>query len=66
MKKGLKIYEVDFFGIYPVGNCCIIAAYNLIEAESIAKNTIVHTRQIKVQEMKVNKPMVIEYLSGDY
>jgi hypothetical protein len=66
MKEELKIYEVEFEGIYPVGNCLILCAYNILQAKEIAKKTIIHTKNIKVKEFKIEKPQVIIYLSGDY
>lgn len=66
MKEGLKIYKVDFEGMYPVGNCLIIAALNQQQAEEIAKETIGHTSKMSVKEIILKEPQVIEYLSGDY
>jgi hypothetical protein len=66
MSKKLKIYEVDFEAVYPVGNCLILAAYNQEQAESIARETITHTSKIVVTEVVLDKPKVIQYLSGDY
>lgn len=67
MKKGLKIYEVEFKGMYPVGNCLIIAAINQQEAEKIAEETITHSSEfIIVKELKIKESQVIIYLSGDY
>ncbi len=62
MKDKLKIYKCDFEGMWPVGNCLIIAAYNQEAAEQIAEDTIKHTAQIKVTEVVLNKPQVI----GEY
>ena len=39
----LQLYEVEFEGICPVGNCLIIKANNLKEAKMIASKTIAHT-----------------------
>jgi hypothetical protein len=66
MKEGLKIYKVEFQGIWPVGTCLVLAAFNREQAEEIAKKTITHTDKIVVNEMTINEPQVIEYLSGDY
>jgi len=66
MKQGLKIYTVDFKGIWPVGNCLIIADYHKYEAMKIAADTITHPSDISVNEMTIEEPQVIEYLSGDY
>jgi len=54
--------------VYPVGNCLIIAAYSKKEAFDIAERTITHTniKENCVIEIKLDKPKVIEYLSGNY
>jgi predicted nuclease of restriction endonuclease-like (RecB) superfamily len=36
------------------------------QAEEIAQETTIHTDNLVVNEMTINKPQVIEYLSGDY
>jgi len=66
MKTTLKIYKVDFEGMWPVGNCLVIAAFNLQQAETIAHATIKHTSIFTVSEIVLNEPQVIIYLSGDY
>ena len=66
MKRGLKIYRVEFAGIYPVGNCLILAAFNQEQAEEMARKTITHTSKMDVNEITINDPKVIEYLSGNY
>lgn len=66
MKNGLKIYKAEFEGMYPVGNCLVLAAYTQYQAELIAMNTITHATEIVVKEMAITEPRVIEYLSGDY
>lgn len=66
MKKGLKIFRVEFKGAWPVGNCLVLAARNQNEAEEMAKKTIAHTKEMVVNEMTINKPQIIEYLSGEY
>lgn len=62
----MKIFKVDFKGIYPVGNCLIIAANNQDEATEIASKTIAHTKEFTVRELVIEKPCVIAYVSGDY
>ncbi len=62
----MKIFEVDFEGMWPVGNCLIIAANNFEEANFIAAKTISHTKKFKVKEVDVSESKVIVYLSGDY
>jgi len=66
MKEGLKIYRVEFFGMYPVGNCLVLCAFNQEQAEKMARKTITHTDKIIVNELVLKEPQVIEYLSGDY
>lgn len=66
MTKQFKIYKVGFSGVYPVGNCLIIAAYTQQQAEEIAKQTIRHTDKFEVKEFIVTEPCVIEYMSWDY
>jgi hypothetical protein len=66
VEKAIKIYRVEFEGMWPAGNCLVIAAYNLKQAEEIATKTIKHTDEFVVNELILNEPQVIEYLSGDY
>ena len=66
MKEGLKIYRVEFDGMWPVGNCLVLAAFNQEQAEEMAKKTITHTDKMVVNEITINEPQIIEYLSGDY
>ena len=64
--KDLKIYEVEFEGVYLEG-CLILVAYNQEQAEEMAQNTIGHTDKMVVKEVVViNKPQIIIYNSGDY
>ena len=62
----MKIFKVKFEGLYPVGNCLIIAANTQQEAMGIAQKTIAHTNEIKIIEVEINESKVIVYLSGDY
>ena len=66
MKEGLKIYRVEFDGMWSVGNCLVLAAFNQEQAEEMAKKTITHTDKMVVNEITINEPQIIEYLSGDY
>lgn len=66
MNKKLKIYRCEFEGLYPVGNCLVLAAYNQEQAEEMARKTISHTTDIVVNELALKEPQIIEYLSGDY
>lgn len=66
MKEGLKIYRVEFNGMWPVGNCLVLAAYSIEQAQEMASKTIRHTDTFEVNELTINEPQVIEYLSGDY
>ncbi len=62
----LKIYRCEFDGLNPVGNCLVLAAYDQKQAEEIARKTIKHTTEIVVNELSLEEPQIIEYLSGDY
>ena len=62
----MKIYKVNFEGVWPVGNCLIIAAKSIEEATEIASKTITHTKLFNVIEVNIKKPCVIVYISGDY
>jgi hypothetical protein len=66
MKEGLKIYRVEFDGLYPVDNCLVLVAYSQEQAEEMTRKTIKHTDKYVVNEMTINEPQIIEYLSGDY
>jgi len=66
MNKKLKIYRCEFNGLYPIGNCLVLAAYNKEQAEEMARKTISHTTEIVVNELALKEPQIIEYLSGDY
>lgn len=62
----MKLYEVDFVGMYPVGSCLIIKAKDLKEAKKIASQTITHTEEFTVRKVDMSKSGVVIYLSGDY
>lgn len=62
----MKLYQVDFEGVYPVGNCCIIIAKNKTEARNMANEKIKHTGIKSIDEVKMDKAKVVLYLSGDY
>ena len=66
MKRKLRIFNVEFEAMYPIGNCLVIAAKNKKQAEEIASETIIHTKEFTVEQVKLDKPKVIKYLSGDY
>ena len=64
----MKLYDVDFKPMYPVGGCCIILAKDIDEAFEMAKKEITHTK-IKIEditEMELDESKIICYLSGDY
>ena len=61
----LKLYEVEFKGMWSVGNCLILLAPNKERATEIAKETIKHTHVISVDEVPLKEGVVV-YLSGDY
>ena len=62
----LKLWNVDFEPMYPVGGCLILLAYDEDEAKRIASMTIQHTSVFTVEEIPMDKPTVVIYNSGDY
>ena len=62
-----KIFQVDFKGYFPVGNCLIIAAKDIKQAEKLAIETLGNLKLKSIKEIIVDKvPKVIEFLDGDY
>lgn len=66
MNHLLKVYRVEFDGMYPVGSCLVLTAYNQEQAEEMASKTIKHTDKFVVNEVSLVEPDIIEYISGDY
>lgn len=62
----MKIFKVEFEPIYPVGSALIIAALDLVDAEFIASNTIVHTDKFVINEVDITEAKVIVYVDGNY
>lgn len=62
----MKLYQVDFEGMYPVGSCLILLAKNKSEARKMANEEVTHTKVKGVEEVKMDKAKVVVYLSGDY
>jgi len=62
----MEVYEVEFEGLYPVGNCLIIKANSKKRAEKIARQTITHTSKFVIKKVPMNKEGVVVYLSGCY
>ena len=65
MENKLKLYDVDFTPMYPVGGHLYIFAESLEEASKIANDTVKHTKVESVREIKIEKG-VMSYESGDY
>lgn len=66
MDNSLKIYRVEFEGLWPVGNCLVLAAFNQEQAEEMTRKTLTFTDNFVVNELILNEPQIIKYLSGDY
>ncbi len=62
----MRIYKVYFKCMYPVGCGLIITAPDMASAEIIADETLFHTKYERIEEIKLDKPKVIFYASGDY
>lgn len=65
-QESMKLFSVEFDGVYPVGSCLVLLAYTLEQATSIARETIDHTDVFTVTEVEMDKPKVVVYRSGDY
>ena len=61
----MKLFDVDFEGVTPVGNCLFILAKDLEEATKIAKETC-WTEEFSITEISMDESKVVIYLSGDY
>lgn len=62
----MNLYEVEFQGMYPLGNYLVIKAKDLKEAKKIASETIRHTKDFEIEKVDMSKSGVVVYLSGDY
>jgi hypothetical protein len=64
----MKIYEVEFKGVYPTNHGLIIAAKNKSQAKRMAMTIITHRQDepIKINEIELDEPKVLYYASGDY
>jgi hypothetical protein len=62
----VRVFNVIFEGMWPVGECLVIAARDESEAAKIAGDTIKHTNEFVIKEVDISQPGVIVYLSGDY
>jgi hypothetical protein len=64
----MKIFEVEFEPVYPIGCALIIAAETFEQARDMAYEQIEHRDKtpIVVKEVDISQPKVIVYLSGDY
>ncbi|MFW5793593.1 MAG: hypothetical protein ACOCWC_04865 [Bacteroidota bacterium] len=62
----MKLWNVDFEPLYPVGSCLIILAHDKNQAREIASNTIKHTTVFEIEEVPMDKPLVVVYQSGEY
>ena len=62
----MKLYEAKFKGMNPVPSGLIILADNRRQATKIAMETVTHTEIEGIIEIKIDKPKVVFYRSGDY
>ena len=62
----MKLYNVTFTPVWPVGGCLVIRAKNLQDAEDWAEVVLKH-QQFSVEEITLRaEPQTIAYVSGDY
>lgn len=62
----MKLFNVTFEGMYPVGNCLLLLAESEFLAVEMARSTITHTDKFDVKEVDMNEPKIVIYLSGEY
>lgn len=62
----MNVYNVEFEGVYPVGNGLVLVAETIEDAIRIAQKTIVHTDRFSIEKVDLDSEGVIIYLSGDY
>lgn len=62
----MKIFNVEFKPMYPVGCCLLIAAETIEEATEIAKEELAGTKLISIEEIGIDKPKVLIFMDGDY
>lgn len=65
-QSDLKLFIVDFEGMYPVGSTLVLLAKDLEEASEIARETITHTDKFEIKEVDQLESGVVVYLNGDY
>ena len=62
----MKLYKIDFDPMYPVPSGLIVLAKSKKGALKIAKETLKHTEPIEATLIKMDKPKVVFYESGNY
>ena len=62
----MKLFTVEFNGMYPVPHGLVILAETEEDAKVIVEKTVLHTREYKLCEISLDYPGVVFYESGDY
>ena len=62
----MKLYEIDFSPMWPVPSGLIVLAKSKQQALKIAKETLTHTEPREATLIKMDKPKVVFFESGDY
>ncbi len=62
----MKIFKVDFEGMYPVPHGLIIAAESIEEAGIMAEGTTMSLEIHSIEEIDISKPTIVFFESGDY
>ena len=62
----MKLYEIDFSPMWPVPSGLIVLAKSKKSALKIAKETLKHTEPREATLIKMDKPKVVFFESGDY
>jgi len=62
----MKLYEIDFSPMWPVPSGLIVLAKSKKQALKIAKETLTHTEPREATLIKMDKPKVVFFESGNY
>ena len=66
MDKNMKLFNVEFMGMHPVGNCLVIAAESS-EAAYKRATELVTWSDVSIEEIKLtDKTQTIAFVDGEY
>jgi hypothetical protein len=62
--RKMKLWEIDFEPLWPVGHCLIVLAETEEEALTYVSEPRISIKSVK--EIPMSKPGIVVYMSGDY